>query len=73
VVDYLRAHGLHWPTLFPPLQCSEAALAALEGAAAPVFFTGIRTFKRHGSDDRMQPGRVLPGPIASSKMIAAVT
>ena len=44
VVDYLRAHGLHWLTLFPPLQRSEAAreaaLTTLAAAAANVFFHG---------------------------------
>lgn len=44
VVDYLRTHGLHWLTLFPRLQHSEAAretaLAALARATAPLFFHG---------------------------------
>ena len=44
VVDYLRAHSLHWLALFPSLQRSEdarwAALAELEAAQATTFFHG---------------------------------
>jgi predicted phosphodiesterase len=44
VVDHLRAHGLHWTELFPPLQHSpearRAAFAALEAADVPLFFHG---------------------------------
>lgn len=44
VVDYLRAHGLHWTALFPSLQRSEdarwQALAELEAADLDLFFHG---------------------------------
>ncbi|MCX7707584.1 MAG: metallophosphatase family protein [Anaerolineae bacterium] len=44
VVEYLRAHGLHWTALFPSLLHSEdarwQALAELESADLAVFFHG---------------------------------
>lgn len=59
VVDYLRAHRLHWTALFPSLQRSEEArrqaLAELEAANLAVFF--------HGHTHVQEAWRWIPGGV----------